>query len=364
MQPSDVGPENRVSGAGEGLTQFQLPARSSSQRYHYVGRLREGSDDFEALRLAVQKLHSNIDYCPVHCSEPTILQKEVVLADGLTYIHHLLSGYKMKLARSLATNQVLKHLKMLIPGRHFVTAGVPAAARTLIRTGGFTPSHHQFLEASSTYIRELVAENGARQPQTLQYDDPSGVETGFQLQSELTEAADGPMVVSDTEEYLRSVNSLKRRQQKSKSAKKKADRQQKIASRVENLNMRLPKGPGFHSDTSVPRAPKMPKSDAIRDLDRVSTATAAETETLSEKDTRSESQPYLGETKPAGETVETLQPDRMRDSYTMAETRVETETLTERALRKMNQWCDLWLKGDLKGEDDWKTFDDCLDLPD
>ncbi len=51
-----------------------------------------------------------------------------------------------------------------------------------------------------------------------------------------------------------------------------------------------------------------------------------------------------------------------------AETRAKTENLTEvlskRALRETDQWCDLWLNGDLTGVDDWDTFKDCLDLPD
>lgn len=56
--------------------------------------------------------------------------------------------------------------------------------------------------------------------------------------------------------------------------------------------------------------------------------------------------------------------DATRDMLA-ADTRVgiESETPTERALRKMDQWCGLWLNGGSKG-DDWDTFKDCLDIPD
>ena len=46
------------------------------------------------------------------------------------------------------------------------------------------------------------------------------------------------------------------------------------------------------------------------------------------------------------------------------ETKDEVETMTAKTLRKMDQWSDLWLNGDLEGDGDWETFKDCLDLPD
>jgi RNA recognition motif. (a.k.a. RRM, RBD, or RNP domain) len=38
-----------------------------------------------------------------------------------------------------------------------------------------------------------------------------------------------------------------------------------------------------------------------------------------------------------------------------------SEAQVENALRKMEQWCDLWLSGRI-GEDQWNTFEDCLGL--
>ncbi len=40
------------------------------------------------------------------------------------------------------------------------------------------------------------------------------------------------------------------------------------------------------------------------------------------------------------------------------------ESSTDRALRKMDQWCDMWLGGQLSNDTGWATFDDCLNLPD
>ena len=79
-----------------------------------------------------------------------------------------------------------------------------------------------------------------------------------------------------------------------------------------------------------------------------------------------ESQTWPGQTK-------TVAPAHNEDNHMSDATRdmlaaktgveCESETPTERTLRTMDQWCGLWLNGDLKG-DAWDTSKDCLDLPD
>jgi hypothetical protein len=77
--------------------------------------------------------------------------------------------------------------------------------------------------------------------------------------------------------------------------------------------------------------------------------------------TASEQTKTKAETKAIAKTQEVCQSATTQDTDKTG-TEAAAETLTEKALSRMEDWADRWLDGRLK-EDDWKTFKDCLDAP-